>query len=53
MAGSVWDEVLVAQGRDQATVRRFFSDLGDKRARLLTHVSAVIRGHRRAACHGR
>jgi transposase len=32
--------VWVAQGRDQATVRRFFADLGEERARLLTHVSA-------------
>jgi transposase len=32
--------VWVAQGRDQATVRRFFADLGEDRARLLTHVSA-------------
>jgi transposase len=32
--------VWVAQGRDQATVRRFFGDLGEERARLLTHVSA-------------
>jgi transposase len=30
----------VAQGRDQATVRQFFGDLGQERARLLTHVSA-------------
>jgi transposase len=32
--------VWVAQGRDQATVRQFFTDLGEERARLLTHVSA-------------
>jgi transposase len=30
----------IAEGRDQATVRRFFSDLGEERAKLLTHVSA-------------
>ncbi len=30
----------VAQGRDQATVRQFFGDLGEERTRLLTHVSA-------------
>jgi transposase len=32
--------VWVAQGRCQATVRQFFADLGEDRARLLTHVSA-------------
>ena len=32
--------VWVAQGRDQATVRQFFADLGEERTRLLTHVSA-------------
>jgi transposase len=32
--------VWVAQGRDQATVRQFFGDLGEERTRLLTHVSA-------------
>jgi transposase len=32
--------VWIAQGRDQATVRRFFANLGQDRARLLTHVSA-------------
>jgi transposase len=32
--------VWIAEGRDQATVRRFFDDLGPERARLLTHVSA-------------
>jgi transposase len=32
--------VWVAQGRDQATLRQFFADLGEGRARLLTHVSA-------------
>jgi transposase len=30
----------LAQGRDQATVRQFFDDPGEERARLLTHVSA-------------
>jgi transposase len=30
----------VAEGRDQATVHKFFDALGDQRARLLTHVSA-------------
>ena len=30
----------VAEGRDQATVRAFFDDLGPDRARLLTHISA-------------
>jgi transposase len=30
----------VAEGRDQATVRAFFDDLGPDRAELLTHVSA-------------
>jgi transposase len=29
-----------AEGRSQATVRAFFADLGEERARLLTHVSA-------------
>lgn len=32
--------VWVAEGRDQATVRDFFDQLGPERARLLTHVSA-------------
>jgi transposase len=32
--------VWVSEGRDQAAVRRFFADLGEERARLLTHVSA-------------
>ena len=32
--------VWVARGRDQATVRQFFGDLGEERTRLLTHVSA-------------
>jgi transposase len=32
--------VWVSEGRDQATVRRFFTDLGEERAKLLTHVSA-------------
>lgn len=30
----------IGEGRDQATVRKFFTDLGEERARLLTHVSA-------------
>lgn len=30
----------VAEGRDQATVRAFFDQLGQERTRLLTHVSA-------------
>lgn len=32
--------VWLAQGRDQATVRQFFDDLGEERTRRLTHVSA-------------
>lgn len=32
--------VWVSEGRDQATVRRFFTGLGEERAKLLTHVSA-------------
>jgi transposase len=32
----VWAE----PGRDRATVRRFFDDLGEERSRLITHVSA-------------
>jgi transposase len=32
--------VWAAGGRDQATVERFFDDLGAERAKLLTHVSA-------------
>jgi transposase len=32
--------VWAARGRDQATVRQFFGDLGEERTRLLTHVSA-------------
>jgi transposase len=32
--------VWAAEGRDQATVRAFFDDLGAGRAKLLTHVSA-------------
>lgn len=32
--------VWVAEGRDQATVRRFFADLGAERAAALRHVSA-------------
>jgi transposase len=32
--------VWVAEGRDQATVRRFFAGLGEERTKALTHVSA-------------
>lgn len=32
--------VWASKGRNQDTVRRFFADLGETRARLLTHVSA-------------
>jgi len=32
--------VWISEGRNQATVRRFFTDLGEERAKLLTHVSA-------------
>ena len=32
--------VWAAPGRDTATLRRFFDELGDERCQLITHVSA-------------